>query len=218
MSEGSPSLDNIKKRSEIYKARLASSRIREKKSEEASHIDKLTGLPNRRWLFEELPRKFSEARRTGKSVWAIMADVDFFKKVNDEFGHDVGDKILQLFGRLSTRTEEPFTRYGGEEFVQVLSDTDLIGIQTEISRLSTEFKVNSKAILGREATLSFGIARIDAEDTPDTLIKKADMALYHSKNNGRDKATGLGGTIGNPQYLDVQILPSQAAEPVAQLK
>lgn len=218
MPEGSPALENIRKRSKIFKARLASSRTRQQEADSASRTDKLTGLPNRRWLFEELSRKFSEGKRTGKGLWVVMADVDFFKRVNDELGHDVGDQVLQLFGNLKTRTEEPFARYGGEEFVQVLSDGDLMGIQKVVSRLSSEFKVSSEKILGRGATLSFGIARMEVGDTPDILMKKADMALYHSKNSGRDRATGLGGSIANPEYIDVVLLPPQMLEPVAQVK
>jgi diguanylate cyclase (GGDEF)-like protein len=169
--------------------------------------DNLTGLYNERWFTEELERRISEARRKNKSIWIIYADMDKFKLINDEFGHLAGDNILKLFGEIGSRLEEPISRIGGEEFAQIISDDlDLKNIQIVLSRLSLEFKKQSLQTIGREVSLSFGLARSDEVDSAQSLREKADKALYHSKNRGRNRASLYSGTAQNPIYENVDLL------------
>jgi diguanylate cyclase (GGDEF)-like protein len=215
-----PELINEKARSEVahslWRDKLRS--ILGKKAEDAeqraqtaeanSMIDPLTKLHNRRWFDEELPRRMAEARRQGKSIWAVMADIDHFKGVNDTHGHAIGDKVLQEMAAVSARLEEPLVRLGGEEFGQALQDGHSPKqLQIIFSRFSNEFGENTEKMLGNKATVSYGVARMEDGDTPESLMEKADKALYNSKSSGRDKVSVFGGNIENPQYQELPILP-----------
>lgn len=186
-------------------------RQRAETAEANSMIDPLTGLHNRRWFNEELPRRMAEARRQGKSIWAVIADIDHFKGVNDRYGHPTGDKILKEMGEASTRLEEPLVRLGGEEFGQALQDGHTPEqLQIIFSRFSNRFGERSEEILGEKQTISYGVARMEPGDTPETLMEKADKALYRSKSTGRDRVSIFGGSLENPDYQTLPILePNQ---------
>lgn len=197
---------NILSRAKTYKARLIASRQQQEVLKKQSLTDELTGLPNRRWFYDELVRRMSEAKRSGKSVWMVIADIDHFKYVNDTYGHQKGDAVLRSWGDVSARSEEPFARYGGEEFAQIMQDGHTLEeVQRILSRFSSDFGDMSESILtGDRRTVSYGIARMDPSDTPDALMRKADQALYHSKNTGRDKLSVYTKT---PDGLVFQTLP-----------
>lgn len=180
-------------------------------AEANSMIDPLTGLHNRRWFDEELPRRMAEARRQGKTIWAVMTDIDHFKDVNDRHGHPIGDKILKEMAEASVRLEEPLVRLGGEEFGQALQDGHTPEqLQIIFSRFSNGFGDRSESIIGERKTISYGVARMEPEDTPESLMEKADRALYHSKMTGRDKVSIFGGNLENPDYQTLPILsPNQ---------
>jgi two-component system, cell cycle response regulator len=130
--------------------------------EEMALTDALTGLPNRRAIDVWAPRQLSAAARHHFSIWAVMADLDFFKKVNDTYGHDAGDTVLKGFSdilKANTRQSDMCARLGGEEFLLVVTYSDKEGLKTVVERIRKQFE-NRKFIFGSttiRATASFGV-------------------------------------------------------------
>lgn len=161
---------------------------------EQAITDPLTGLFNRRYLREFMQREWIRARRRESSLAVIMIDVDYFKRVNDAFGHEAGDLVLaEIAALLKTqiRGSDIACRYGGEEFALVLPDVTLEGVQRRAEAIRAavmrlELKYRDKP-LGR-ITTSLGIALFPehAED-PDSLLRASDEALYEAKSAGRDR-------------------------------
>jgi diguanylate cyclase (GGDEF)-like protein len=193
---------------------LEKERKLKEEAEAASTVDHLTGLHNKKWFEEELTRRIAEARRQNDQLWLIYADIDHFKIINDKYGHPVGDEVLRAFGALGSadgesvvRIEEPIARIGGEEFAQIIQrGLDSEDIYNILERYSTAFKVSSKSILGYAATLSFGVVELSQEDTPLSIVQKADKALYHSKESGRDRATLLRGSLESPYLKPIEFI------------
>lgn len=164
---------------------------------EMAVTDQLTGLYNRRYLASHLSAMFDRAFWTGRPLAVMIIDIDHFKSVNDVHGHDTGDRVLQEFAdRISNsiRGIDLACRYGGEEFLIAMPDTDLAFASVVAERLrqevaSSKFKLNS----GRDelgVTVSIGLASTEdssEEDTAQKLIKRADEALYEAKNGGRNR-------------------------------
>ncbi len=156
--------------------------------------DPLTGLYNRRGLFEIGKIEFARSRRAGRPFSAIMADLDHFKRVNDNYGHFTGDRVLQNFAghcRKSVRDVDLIGRYGGEEIVILLPETNLQTAVNVAERLRKAVADNPLRItdeMAIEVTASFGVAQLD-ENTPnlETLIARADQAMYIAKHKGRDR-------------------------------
>jgi len=159
--------------------------------------DQLTGLYNRRYLASHISAMFERAEWTGRPLATMILDIDHFKKINDTYGHDAGDKVLKEFadcvGR-SVRGIDLACRYGGEEFLVAMPDTDMAFAAIVAERLRQE--VASKKFMingGRDAieiTVSIGIASTENnpdEDSAQKLIKRADEALYEAKNGGRNR-------------------------------
>jgi diguanylate cyclase (GGDEF)-like protein len=152
--------------------------------------DALTGLFNRHKLESDLP-KLLEALRQERliSLAAVLLDIDHFKRFNDTYGHDVGDLVLQALAQgLKAHCKEAspyFYRLGGEEFLVLLPNIDK---QTAVERVLQCQKDLPHAIEGVETplTYSIGVAWAETGDTPQTLLKKADLALYYVKENGRN--------------------------------
>ena len=162
--------------------------------EEMALTDALTGLPNRRAVDVWASRQLSAAARHDFSFWVVMADLDFFKKINDTYGHEAGDTVLKTFaGILTTHTRQSdiCARWGGEEFLVMLTHSDKDGTKTGIDRIrrqleETKFTFGSNTLT---ATASFGIAGFRGTKSPDltTLVTRADTALYAAKHNGRNR-------------------------------
>lgn len=156
--------------------------------------DSLTGLPNRRAIDVWAPRALSAAARYGFSLWVAMTDLDLFKKINDEYGHNAGDIVLQGFAeilRRNTRSSDICGRVGGEEFVLALTHAerkDVGGVIERIRRTleQQEFSFQGKII---HATASFGVAGFDRGEVADfaALLARADAALYAAKQKGRNR-------------------------------
>jgi two-component system, cell cycle response regulator len=156
--------------------------------------DVLTGLPNRRAIEEWAPRQLSGAARHGFSFWAVMADLDKFKSVNDTYGHEAGDIILKRFAqvlRANCRAADMCARIGGEEFLMVLSHTSQEGVMTLVERIrqqmeSQRFTFDSKEIV---VTASFGAAEYTRlqDQNLARLVGAADMAMYSAKRQGRNR-------------------------------
>lgn len=159
-------------------------------------IDGLTGLHNRRWLDESLPRVMDRSMRNDQALAVLMADVDHFKRVNDDHGHPAGDQVLVTVAQTlmaNVRPTDLVARYGGEEFVVILPGTDEPGARLAAERLRGA--VAAVAIIGPmgehlpPVTISVGGVAMTREDTMQTLIASADSALYESKRTGRNRVT-----------------------------
>ena len=150
--------------------------------------DPLTGLANRRALEENLPRAVSFARRWKHPLSVVMADLDHFKTVNDRYGHLAGDQVLVSFSQLlknACRVEDIVARFGGEEFVLLLPNTSL----QQAAKLAERLRLDTTEAtmpIPVPITSSFGVTCFEAYDTEDSLIARADRALYQAKANGRN--------------------------------
>lgn len=162
---------------------------------ELAVTDGLTGLHNRRYLDSHLKMLFTRAQARGKSLSVCITDIDRFKQVNDTYGHDAGDEVLKEFAmriRSTVRGADLACRYGGEEFVVVMPDTaaDVAALIAERLRSIIETKpfVLKGTGVSLDITASMGIATAgQGIDTPEQLLKQADMALYQAKRDGRNR-------------------------------
>jgi len=162
---------------EIYKNELQKSVI----------TDPLTGLYNRRYYYEKIKEEMYAAKRYGLALSIIMTDIDFFKKVNDTHGHDVGDEVLKIYSKLlqeSLRESDIICRIGGEEFIILLPHTDkehAFKIAEKLRKLVQK----SKKIL--PITMSFGVTEYINGESEDYIFKRVDEALYKAKEQGRNR-------------------------------
>jgi diguanylate cyclase (GGDEF)-like protein len=171
--------------------RLASSATDERLKVLAS-TDDLTGLTNRRRMIETLQEEIARIRRSGRPATLVIADIDHFKKFNDNYGHQCGDTVLQGVAqtlRTKLRTQDIIARWGGEEFLFMLPETDVAGAEIASRKLReavAELRVDCG---GRKlaVTMTFGIAPLDHEVGIDESISHADDALYRGKESGRDR-------------------------------
>ena len=169
-------------------------RNRLEESVEQSITDSLTGLHNRRYLEGHLKTLVAQSVSSGRSLSVLIADIDHFKSVNDTHGHDGGDAVLREFSqrlRRNTRGIDLAGRLGGEEFLIIMPDTDIarayqVGERLRACIAAADFEIGSQQRL--RVTTSCGIATIEhASDTPETLFKRADQALYTAKRSGRNR-------------------------------
>ena len=154
-----------------------------------ARTDDLTDLPNRRALDEEIAQALAGARRSGRPFAIVMVDVDRFKFINDTHGHAVGDATLAAFSaRLAGALREPDRayRYGGEEFCLLLAETDAAGARTLAERAREQIALPFEGTM-RALTASFGVTTWQPDDTFDTLLRRADRALYSAKHAGRNR-------------------------------
>lgn len=156
-----------------------------------AHTDNLTGLPNRRKFESDLQAYIDHKKAV--NLFLVMMDIDFFKNINDNFGHDTGDKILIEFGQVvksSLRETDLIYRWGGEEFVLIFFSDDAKNIVAINEKIKNHIEANNFYEVGR-VTCSFGIAKFEQNDTTETLVKKADKSLYAAKESGRNKVVML---------------------------
>jgi len=160
------------------------------KSEREAMIDSLTGLYNRKAFDKKIKELFSLYQKEGTLFSTIMLDIDFFKKFNDTYGHQVGDEVLSYVGRTLHKflqgADVP-ARYGGEEFVILLPATELknAGVVAEKLRLYISVKQFDEKI-DKKITASFGVSVVHPDDTIESLVSRADRALYLAKESGRN--------------------------------
>lgn len=162
-------------------------------ADEVSHTDSLTFLPNRRQIIADLQREVIFSDRYGTPLTVSMLDVDYFKNINDTYGHAAGDEVLRKLAselREHIRYPDAIGRYGGEEFLIVLPHSTLQAASEQAERLCRHVRTLRVQAAEQEltVTVSLGIAqyRIHKEDW-QTLLSRADSALYEAKNNGRDQ-------------------------------
>ncbi|MFB6345326.1 MAG: diguanylate cyclase [bacterium] len=154
--------------------------------------DPLTGLPNRRALLSEIDEAVNRSKRDSRKVSLGILDLDYFKDVNDTYGHQVGDQVLEKIARIlrnETRHVDTAGRYGGEEFGLLLPDTGLDKAESILRRLletlrNKEFEADGETF---GITASVGITNFNEGDSREDLIQRADSALYDAKSNGRDR-------------------------------
>lgn len=154
--------------------------------------DTVTGLPNRLAYEERLEQEYARWKRFAEPLTLLVWDIDDFKRINDRFGHDAGDKALRIIGRslqLGLRETDFVARFGGEEFVMLLTGTrseDAMEVAEVVRREVKESGIHS---LGNrvEITISCGMSQFTEGDTPSTVFARADKALYEAKRSGKDR-------------------------------
>ena len=164
---------------------------------EMSMTDALTGLLNRYGLHRALQRELSEARRYSRPLSCLLLDIDFFKAVNDTYGHAAGDAALAQAARSlteSVRGSDVVCRYGGEEFIVLAPETAAEGARSLAEKIRRAF---SASLFGDGArtfplTLSVGVAELRDSESGNDMIARADEALYHAKQSGRDRVEAAG--------------------------
>jgi diguanylate cyclase (GGDEF)-like protein len=160
--------------------------------EAAARKDFLTGLPNRRAVEEYAAKQLGGAIRHGYPFWVILADLNKFKMVNDQYGHLAGDEVLKRFAGIlkkSTRTSDICGRLGGDEFILVVTHVPVAHITSLAERLGSTFTIEEFSFEGQnvQMTASFGVGGFEHPDRPEFahLLARADSALYEAKKNGR---------------------------------
>ena len=176
-------------------------RTRLEETVEMAILDPLTALHNRRYMTSHLKTLFEESSQRGKPLSVLLLDIDYFKAVNDSYGHDAGDSVLREFAarvRRNIRGIDLACRLGGEEFVVVMPDTDLakaylVGERLRQCIAAAPFYAGER-IGTLEVTASVGVAALEfADDTPELILKRADQALYRAKRDGRNRIVADGG-------------------------
>jgi diguanylate cyclase len=166
-----------------------------KRIEELAELDELTGSFNRRSIMRMLDDEIARAHRSRTPCSIALIDLDWFKRVNDAFGHPTGDEVLRTFAITvfaNIRHIDKFGRYGGEEFLLVLPDTtDDVAMRTlDRLRAITADLDWSAFSPGLQVTISAGVATLKPHETPDTFLARADRALYAAKAGGRNRVAG----------------------------
>ncbi|MCX6984088.1 MAG: diguanylate cyclase [Lentisphaerae bacterium] len=157
-----------------------------------SRTDSLTGVLNRKTLYEALEKELLRSAREKTPLSVIVLDIDFFKKINDSYGYNIGDTVLKKLAvriQAELRPYDTFIRYVGDEFLILLPGAfmyELLSVAERIRKAirNTPFVVTSSSL---SLTASFGVAEFDFKENSDSLIKRADLALHKAKNNGRDR-------------------------------
>lgn len=168
--------------------------VSNRKLEQVARTDLLTGLPNRRGGMEALARAWSASNRSGEALCVMMLDIDWFKRINDRYGHAFGDRVLEQVGaglRSEARSSDTLCRIGGEEFLVVCSGSDLRSTMTAAERLRRAIATLG-LVAGEgeqvELSISVGIAQKEAgTSSTDVLLGNADKALYAAKHAGRNR-------------------------------
>ncbi len=158
--------------------------------EQASSVDALTGIHNRRWALEAFPRAIARCEHDHAPVCMIIADIDLFRHFNDRFGHLAGDAVLRRMARRladGLRPQDLIARYGGEEFLILLPQTTVDAALPIAERLRELVAIGSGLPTGEGVTLSCGVAQMFRGESLDELLSRVDAALLRAKDDGRDR-------------------------------
>ena len=166
---------------------------------ELAAIDSLTGLGNRRFFEKQLAETLERAAHGGRSLSLMMIDVDHFKQINDQYGHEAGDQVLKSLAqrvRRALRRTDPLCRYGGEEFLALLPDTPLAVAERIAERVraaieATPFRLDAPGATTMPVTVSIGLADRSDDANTEALLRRTDRALYASKTAGRNRVTAV---------------------------
>lgn len=168
--------------------------LRMRELEKLALLDNLTQLANRNYIEKELRSRFEEQKRFHVPFGIFFIDIDHFKKFNDTYGHDVGDKVLRFVADTFVANARPFDlygRWGGEEFIGIIrnitgTDLEMLGNRVRILVENTYLVQEDQEL---RVTVSMGATLVHEDDSIDTLVKRADMLLYKSKEAGRNRLT-----------------------------
>jgi diguanylate cyclase len=165
-----------------------------KRIEELAELDELTGSSNRRSIMRMLEEEIARASRSGSPCSIALIDLDWFKRINDAYGHPTGDEVLRTFSITmfaNIRSIDRFGRYGGEEFLLVLPDMDIDQAMHALDRLRAIIADLDWSAFspGMKVTMSAGVATLNPNETSDTFLARADSALYAAKAQGRNRIT-----------------------------
>ncbi|SEF74406.1 GGDEF domain-containing protein [Marinobacterium lutimaris] len=167
---------------------------------EQANTDVLTGIFNRRRGMELLAREVRRSHRYHRHLSVILCDIDHFKQINDQFGHPVGDRVLQSFARLASarvRDLDLIARTGGEEFMVIATETSGAGAVELAERLRSAVETTSFGV-ERAVTASFGVSQLRPGESYAALMQRADERLYWAKRGGRNRVSGPGATAAKP--------------------
>ncbi len=188
LAQRNAELEALKVKLEIKQAELIAANAR---LDALATMDVLTGIANRRAFGARLESECARSKREHSPLSLIMLDVDHFKSLNDTYGHQAGDEILKLMGALlssTSRTTDLVARYGGEEFAVILANADQTAAKEAAERLRG--RIEAARWPHRAVTVSAGIASWGSGgDSASELVRRADQALYFSKEHGRNRAT-----------------------------
>ena len=188
----------IQRRTQELESALAEAEELKRRYQHLSIVDELTGIHNRRFFFPEAHATLAGALRHRYAFSIMMVDLDHFKQINDLYGHSMGDKVLQVTAAVlkgQTREGDIIARFGGEEFVLALPNTDLEGAKQLADRIlhslrSLAFNAGGKTVRVTTSIGLSGLTGLESPDRPDlleSLLRQADQALYYSKAHGRDQ-------------------------------
>ncbi len=202
-NEARQEIDDLKKLVSVADGEKIETLIQEvQRYKELSLTDYLTGLFNKRYFQTRFIEEVTRARRSSYDLSLIFCDIDYFKRINDRFGHHIGDEVLRTTAQILSggideldiisrlRKSDIIARYGGEEFVIILPETGKRGAAIAAERLRREIEKYTFTLNGEEAhiTMSFGVAELSPADKDHTeIIKNADYAMYKAKNSGRNR-------------------------------
>lgn len=164
-----------------------------KELEELSVTDPLTSIYNRRKFNELLNREVERSKRYKTGLSIIMCDIDHFKKINDTFGHDVGDNALKVFSNKineNIREVDMFARWGGEEFMILMPNVNIEGASSLAEKLRRIIEATEVKKI-TSFTASFGVTDLNEDDTTESFIKRVDEAMYKAKESGRNKVESI---------------------------
>ncbi len=164
-------------------------------------LDQLTRIFNRTSFYEFAAKADARQKRTNGSMAIAMLDIDFFKKVNDTYGHAVGDLTLKALAdavKSSIRETDVFARFGGEEFILLMPDTGLKAAETVLERIRLKIEQHPFQKV-EKVTVSAGVTDKTERETIDTAIIRADKALYQSKTDGRNRVTAIAASDASVQ-------------------
>ncbi len=185
----------LRSRLEQSQCQVEALRFKVAEAEEVSLRDPLTSVANRRGFDTALAQAVADVKALRTPLCLVMCDLDHFKKLNDKYGHPVGDDVLKAFAGIlgeNVRTGDTIARYGGEEFAIILTRSDMKTAARVCERMRLDLAsrkiplIESGEVL-EAVTASFGIAQCLSNDTPESLVKRADEKLYEAKNGGRNR-------------------------------
>jgi diguanylate cyclase (GGDEF)-like protein/PAS domain S-box-containing protein len=186
---------------------LTERRTLEKQLHKLSVTDELTGLYNQRHFYKVLAKELNRAKRYGRPLSLICFDLDNFKKINDSLGHLEGDRILKTIGGLldkALRLSDVGVRYGGDEFMVILPDTDIEAAAKTAERIRYLFNKTSEFSIEqadsedeRCVSMSLGVTETNGSEKSDHLVQRADLAMYEAKSSGGNRTVLIKQQMGN---------------------
>jgi two-component system cell cycle response regulator len=165
-------------------------KAREQQIRELSLTDPLTGLGNRRRLDESIETAISHATRHQRPLSVMMIDIDHFKAINDDFGHEAGDRALRAFAdalKQHSRKSDLVARFGGEEFIVLMPESDVHQAKATAERMGEKVAQMKVPPIDRPITASFGVAQMVDGDSAESLLVRSDQAMYLAKAKGRNR-------------------------------